>query len=61
MKNQGLGRYSDKMFAESATNNTSKYIWPNCPIGQIVWDILEKVRQLEFFQNLRKKINTGRP
>ena len=42
MKNQGLGRYSDKMCAKSATENTSQFIWPTCPIGQIIWDMLEK-------------------
>ena len=44
MKNQGLGGYSDKMCAESATKNTLQSIWPSCPIGQIIWDTLEKVR-----------------
>ena len=55
MKNQGLGGYSDKMCAESATKNTSQSIWPNY-LGYF-----GKSKALEFFQNLRKKINTGCP
>ena len=43
--NQEQGTHSEKMCADSLaknTLNTQRFIWPICPIGSKVWDIVEK-------------------
>ena len=40
--NKGLLRHSDKMSAESPTENTPQFIRPICRLSQNIWDMLEK-------------------
>ena len=46
MQNHGQGIESDKIWADSTTQNILKYltlgIWPICPIGQNIWDMYLK-------------------
>ena len=45
MQNQGLGRQSEKICAESATKNTPdtpQFFRPIGPISQNIWDMFEK-------------------
>ena len=42
--NRGQGTHSAKMGAYSSAENTPNnpiFIWPNCPIGSKVWDVVQ--------------------